>query len=240
MTKHVPLTRQQIAMLVAQDIPDGSVVNLGIGIPTLVGDYIPEGYEIILHSENGILGMGPAASGDNIDHDLVNASRTPVTLLDGASLSEHTVSFAVMRGGHLDYSVLGGFQVAPNGDLANWLTDAPDAIPAIGGAMDLAVGARKVLVTMTHNARDGTPKLVSACSYPLTGVGVVDTVYTDLAIIDVTPDGFVVRAMLENMDEAQLREKTAAPLLFSEQLKTIKIDQKGVPTLISQINEATA
>jgi 3-oxoadipate CoA-transferase beta subunit len=143
-----PLGRGEIAYLVANDFPDGSVVNLGIGMPTQVADYLPEDREILLHSENGILGMGRASVGDEIDLDIINASRTPVTLLAGASITEHTVSFAMMRGGHLDYSVLGGFQVAANGDLANWITSGPDAIAAIGGAMDLAIGARNVIVMM--------------------------------------------------------------------------------------------
>jgi len=156
-----PLTRAEISYLVAHDFPDGSVVNLGIGMPTQVSDYLPKDREILLHSENGILGMGGAAVGDEIDLDLINASRTPVTLLKGASITEHTISFAMMRGGHLDYSVLGGFQVASNGDLANWITSGPDAIAAIGGAMDLAIGARNVIVMMEHVAKDQTPKLMT-------------------------------------------------------------------------------
>jgi 3-oxoadipate CoA-transferase beta subunit len=225
-----PLSRAEISYLVAHDFPDGSVVNLGIGMPTQVADYLPEDREILLHSENGILGMGRAAIGDEIDLDLINASRTPVTLLAGGSITEHTVSFAMMRGGHLDYSVLGGFQVAANGDLANWITSGPDAIAAIGGAMDLAIGARNVIVMMEHVAKDQTPKLMTQCTYPLTGAGVVDYVYTDLAIIDVTPDGFEVRAIIEGLSMEALQQKTGAPLKPSTRLSVIRRNEQGHPT----------
>lgn len=206
------LSREEITQLVASDIPDGSVVNLGIGMPTLVSNYLPDDREIILHSENGILGMGTIATGDAVDTDLINASRQPITLIPGASISEHTVSFAMMRGGHLDYTVLGGFQVAANGDLANWITDADDAIPAVGGAMDLAVGARQVYVTMDHCTRDGKPKILNHCTYPLTGINVVDRIYTDLAVIDVTPEGLTVHAVLSGVSIEQLQSVTEAPL----------------------------
>ena len=225
-----PLSRAEISYLVAHDFPDGSVVNLGIGMPTQVADYLPTDREILLHSENGILGMGRAAVGDEIDLDLINASRIPVTLLAGGSITEHTVSFAMMRGGHLDYSVLGGFQVAANGDLANWITSGPDAIAAIGGAMDLAIGARHVIVMMEHVAKDQTPKLMTQCTYPLTGAGVVDYVYTDLAIIDVTPDGFEVRAILDGLSLEALQQKTGAPLKPSNKLSVIRRDAQGHPT----------
>lgn len=231
MPNYTPLSRLQIAQLVANDIPSGAVVNLGIGIPTLVGEALSPEKEIILHSENGILGMGAVATGDNIDWDLINASREPVSLLAGASISEHTVSFAVMRGGHLDYTVLGGFQVAENGDLANWITDAEDAIPAVGGAMDLAVGARNVYVTMSHTTKDGQPKLVNQCSYPLTGSSVVNRIYTDLAIIDVINNQFVVTALLAAMDLAELQEKTGAPLHSPTPPKKIHISAQGDPYL---------
>ncbi|GAB1579836.1 3-oxoacid CoA-transferase subunit B [Bordetella petrii] len=221
------LTREQIAQLVASDIPDGSIVNLGIGIPTRVSDFLPADREIVLHSENGILGMGEAAAGPAIDTDLINASRVPVTLVPGASISEHTVSFAMMRGGHLDYTVLGGFQVAANGDLANWLTQSADAIPAVGGAMDLAVGARHVYVTMEHLTRDGQPKLLERCTYPLTGAGVVDRVYTDLAVIDVDAAGFVVHALPDGISLAQLQALTGAPLRTGEPLLRIVRDGAG-------------
>ena len=224
-----PLTRAEISYLVANDFPDGSVVNLGIGMPTQVSDFLPKDREILLHSENGILGMGSAAVGDEIDLDLINASRTPVTLLDGASITEHTISFAMMRGGHLDYSVLGGFQVASNGDLANWITSGPDAIAAIGGAMDLAIGARNVIVMMEHVTKDQTPKLMQQCTYPLTGAGVVNQIYTDLAIIDVTPQGFEVRAMIEGLTMETLQQKTGAPLRASPKLSTIRRNAQGNP-----------
>jgi len=224
-----PLSRAEISYLVAHDFPDGSIVNLCIGMPTQVADYLPQDREILLHSENGILGMGRAAVGDEIDFDLINASRTPVTLLDGASITEHTISFAMMRGGHLDYSVLGGFQVAANGDLANWITSGPDAIAAIGGAMDLAIGARNVIVMMEHVAKDQTPKLMMQCTYPLTGAGVVNQVYTDLAIIDVTPAGFEVRAIVEGLSLEALQEKTGAPLTPATNLKTICRNGQGNP-----------
>jgi len=221
------LTREQIAQLVASDIPDGSIVNLGIGIPTRVSDYLPPDREIVLHSENGILGMGGAAAGEAIDPDLINASRVPVTLVPGASISEHTLSFAMMRGGHLDYTVLGGFQVASNGDLANWLTLAGDAIPAVGGAMDLAVGARHVYVTMEHVTRDGQPKLLERCTYPLTGAGVVDRVYTDLAVLDIAEDGFVVHALPDGIALARLRALTGAPLRCADDMLRIVRDAAG-------------
>ncbi len=224
-----PLSRNEIAYLVAHDFPDGAVVNLGIGMPTLVADFLPADREILLQSENGILGMGGAASGADIDLDIINASRTPVVLLPGASITEHTIAFAMMRGGHLDYSVLGGFQVAENGDLANWLTSGPDAIAAIGGAMDLAVGAREVIVMMEHVTKDQSPKLLPACTYPLTAAGVVNTVYTDLAIIEVTPTGFVVRAILDGLTVETLAKKTGAALAISDKLAVIRRNAQGHP-----------
>ncbi|MCD0501677.1 3-oxoacid CoA-transferase subunit B [Bordetella petrii] len=227
MSETLSLTRQQIAQLVARDIPEGATVNLGIGMPTLVSDYLPEEREILLHSENGILGMGAAAVGDAIDPDLINASRVPTTLIPGASITEHTISFAMMRGGHLDYSILGGFQVAASGDLANWMTDAPDAIPAIGGAMDLAVGARNVLVMMEHTNKAGQPKLLEACTYPLTAAGVVDAVYTNWAIVDVKDGLFVLRAMVDGMDIDTLQRHTGARLSVAGQVGTIALDPAG-------------
>ena len=236
MSTNKPLTRAEIAYLVAHDLPDGSYVNLGIGMPTLVSDYLPTDREIILHSENGILGSGRPAVGDEIDPDLINASRGPVTLLPGASITEHTVSFAMMRGGHLDYSVLGGFQVGANGDLANWITNGPDAIAAIGGAMDLAVGARQVIVMMEHVAKDGSPKLLEHITYPATGLAVVDHVYTDLAIVDVTPQGFVVRAMIEGMTLESLAKLSGAPLHApggnADRIGIIRRDRDGHPTYV--------
>ena len=183
------LTRQEMARIVARDIPDGSYVNLGIGQPTMVADFLRPESGVILHTENGMLGMGPPASGDQIDPDLTNAGKQPVTELPGASYFHHADSFAMMRGGHLDVCIMGAFQVSGAGDLANWHTGAPDAIPAVGGAMDLAIGAKQVFVMMTLFAKDGKPKLVPACTYPLTGRGCVSRVYTDVATFLVGPGG---------------------------------------------------
>jgi 3-oxoadipate CoA-transferase beta subunit len=187
------LSRSELAARVARDIPEGAIVNLGIGAPTLVADYLPDNLEIILHTENGLLGMGEAPETHRIDPDLINAGKQPVTALAGASYFHHADSFAMMRGGHLDVCVLGAFQVSQTGDLANWSTGAPGAIPAVGGAMDLAIGAKSVYVMTDLLTKTGEPKLVAACSYPLTGVGCVTRVYTDHAIFDITPSGFTLR-----------------------------------------------
>ena len=187
--RRAPLTKAQIAARVADDIPDGSYVNLGIGLPTLVADHLATGRGITLHTENGMLGMGPSPEPDDVDPDLVNAGKIPVTELPGASYFHQADSFAMMRGGHIDVCVLGAFQVSTSGDLANWSTGAPDAVPAVGGAMDLAIGARRTVVMMTLLTKDGAPKLVEHCTLPLTGVGCVSRVYTELAIIDVGADG---------------------------------------------------
>ena len=205
-------SRAEIAAMVANDIPDGSYVNLGIGIPTLISKCLPAGRDVILHSESGILGMGPAPADGTVDPSLLNASKEPVTLLPGTSITDHTISFAMMRGGHIDVSVLGAFQVSREGDLANWDTGAADAIPAVGGAMDLVAGARQVFVVMEHVTKNGEPKIVEACTYPLTGAGVVDRIYTDCAVIDVTPNGLVVRSMVEGLTFEQLQQMTGAPL----------------------------
>ncbi|HRE19907.1 MAG TPA: 3-oxoacid CoA-transferase subunit B [Rhabdaerophilum sp.] len=185
-------TREEMAARVARDIPDGAYVNLGIGLPTLVANFLPPDREIVLHSENGILGMGPAPAPGTEDYDLTNAGKKPVTALAGAAYFHQADSFAMMRGGHLDICVLGAFQVSEGGDLANWHTGAPDAIPAVGGAMDLAIGAKKTFVMMEHLTKDGQSKLVATCAYPLTGRSCVSRVYTDLAVIDIGPDGFSV------------------------------------------------
>ncbi|MET1153373.1 3-oxoacid CoA-transferase subunit B [Arthrobacter sp.] len=187
------LSREDLARLVAQDIQAGSFVNLGIGQPTSVSNYLTAEQDITLHTENGMLGMGPEAHGDEIDQDLINAGKVPVTEVPGASYFHHADSFAMMRGGHLDVCVLGAFQVSATGDLANWHTGAPDAIPAVGGAMDLATGAKDVYVMMSLFAKDGTPKLVPECSYPITGVGCVTRVYTNDAVFLLTPEGVRVR-----------------------------------------------
>jgi len=192
MSSSQPLSREEMAAIVARDIPTGSFVNLGIGQPTLVADHLPAGSGVVLHTENGMLNMGPAAVGDQVDPDLTNAGKIPVTELPGASYFHQADSFSMMRGGHLDVCVLGAFQVSAAGDLANWHTGAPDAIPAVGGAMDLAIGAKNVFVMMTLFAKDGSPKLVPECTYPLTGVGCVSRVYTDVATFEVGPGGAVV------------------------------------------------
>jgi 3-oxoadipate CoA-transferase beta subunit len=206
------LTRDQIAARVAQDIPEGAYVNLGIGLPTMVGNHLPKEREIFLHSENGLLGMGPAPAPGEEDEDLINAGKQPVTLLTGGAFFHHADSFAMMRGGHIDICVLGAFQVSASGDLANWHTGAPDAIPAVGGAMDLAVGAKQVFVMMEHQTKSGESKIVPQCTYPLTGIGCVTRIYTDLAVIDVTPTGLVVREMVEGLTFEQLQEITDVPL----------------------------
>ena len=197
---------------VAQDIPDGAYVNLGIGLPTLVGNHLPADREIVLQSENGLLGMGPAPAAGEEDPDLINAGKLPVTLLPGASFFHQADSFGMMRGGHLDICVLGAFQVSAGGDLANWSTGAPGAIPAVGGAMDLAAGARSVFIMMEHLTREGESKLVERCTYPLTGVGCVSRIYTDLAVIDVTPQGFRALEWVEGISFSDLQALTAAPL----------------------------
>ena len=206
------LTRAEMAARVARDIPDGAVVNLGIGLPTLVANHLPKDREVLLHSENGVLGMGPAPAAGAEDWDLINAGKQPVTLLPGGSYFHHADSFAMMRGGHLDFCVLGAFQVSVTGDLANWHTGAPDAIPAVGGAMDLAIGAKKTYVMMEHLTKAGESKIVSVCSYPLTGVGCVSRVYTDLATIDITPQGLRVIDIVEGLSLAELERLSGVPL----------------------------
>ena len=205
-------TREQMARRVARDIPNGAVVNLGIGLPTLVANHLPADREVMLHSENGIIGMGPAPAEGAEDYDLINAGKQPVTLLPGGCFFHHADSFAMMRGGHLDICVLGAFQVSAGGDLANWHTGAPDAIPAVGGAMDLAIGAKRTLVMMEHCTKAGESKIVPRCTYPLTGLGCVSRVYTDLAVIELGLQGPSVVEMCEGMDFAQLQALTAVTL----------------------------
>ena len=209
------LSRQQVAWRLAQDIPEGAYVNLGIGQPEQVANYVPEGREIIFHSENGILGMGPVPAAGEEDYDLINAGKKPITLVDGGAFFHHADSFSMIRGGHLDVCVLGAYQISSSGDLANWSTGAPDAIPGVGGAMDLAVGARATYVMTDHCTRSGDPKLVTECTYPLTAVGAVNRIYSELAVVDVTADGFVVREMVEDLDFAGLQERTGAPLTLA-------------------------
>ena len=205
-------SRDAIAARVAQDIPEGAYVNLGIGLPTLVANHLPVDREIVLQSENGILGMGPAPTEGEEDWDLVNAGKQAVTLLSGGAYFHHADSFAMMRGGHLDICVLGAFQVSAGGDLANWHTGAPDAIPAVGGAMDLAIGAKQTFVMMEHVTKSGEPKIVEHCTYPLTGIGCVKRIYTDLATIEVRPQGLFAIDWVEGLSFEALCDLTAAPL----------------------------
>lgn len=212
MTELTRISRQDLAARIAADIPEGAFVNLGIGAPTLVANYLPEDEEIILHTENGLLGMGAAPEEGRVDPDLINAGKQPVTAVAGAAYFHHADSFGMMRGGHLDVCVLGAFQVGQNGDLANWSTGAPGAIPAVGGAMDLAIGAKDVYVMTDLLTKKGEPKLVASCSYPLTGVGCVTRVYTDHAVFDVTPDGFRVREAFGSNTVADLERLTGLDL----------------------------
>jgi 3-oxoadipate CoA-transferase beta subunit len=205
-------TKDELAARVARDIPQGATVNLGIGQPTLVANHMPSNLEILLHSENGILGMGPAPAVGQEDYDLINAGKQPVTLLQGGAYFHHADSFAMMRGGHLDICVLGAFQVSATGDLANWHTGEPGAIPAVGGAMDLAIGAKQTWVMMDLLTKQGQSKLVSACSYPLTGIGCVKRVYTDLATLACTAKGLLVIDMVPGLTLEALSELIGLPL----------------------------
>ena len=205
-------TKDQLAARVAQDIFDGAVVNLGIGQPTLVANHLPAGREVILHSENGILGMGPAPAAGNEDYDLINAGKQPVTLLAGGAFFHHADSFAMMRGGHLDICVLGAFQVSATGDLANWSTGEEGAIPAVGGAMDLAIGARQTWVMMDLLTKKGESKIVAQCSYPLTGLGCVKRVYSDLATLECTPAGLKLIDKVDGLGHAELEELVGLPI----------------------------
>ncbi|UBH04804.1 3-oxoadipate CoA-transferase subunit B [Leucobacter sp. Psy1] len=206
------ITRQELAQRIAADIPEGAFVNLGIGAPTLVANYLPEDEEIILHTENGMLGMGGAPEAGRVDPDLINAGKQAVTAQPGAAYFHHADSFGMMRGGHLDVCVLGAFQVSETGDLANWSTGAPGAIPAVGGAMDLAIGAKDVYVMTDLLTKQGESKLVAACSYPLTGVGCVSRAYTDHAVFDITPEGFAVRELFGDNTIAELEQITGLSL----------------------------
>nr|WP_298432298.1 3-oxoacid CoA-transferase subunit B [Geobacter sp.] len=207
-----PLSRQQIAARAARDVPDGSFVNLGIGMPTLIADHMTAGKEVIYHSENGMLGMGPAPAPGEEDENLVNAGKQFVTLVRGGCYFDSAQSFMMMRGGHLDMVFLGAFQVSETGDLANWVTDDRNTLPSVGGAMDLAVGCRDIRVLMEQVTRDGKPRVLRRCTYPLTAKRAVKRIYTDLAVIDVTESGLVVREMVEGLDFDRLQELTEAPL----------------------------
>jgi len=205
-------TRDQMSARVVRDIPEGAYVNLGIGLPTLVANHLPKDREILLHSENGVLAMGPAPAPGAEDPDLINAGKQPVTLLPGGAYFHHADSFAMMRGGHLDFCVLGAFQVSQTGDLANWHTGAPDAIPAVGGAMDLAIGAKRVYVMMEHLTKQGQSKVVERCTYPLTGIGCVNRIFTDLAVIDVTKEGLRVIEIVPGLSLDELQRLTGVVL----------------------------
>jgi 3-oxoadipate CoA-transferase, beta subunit len=205
-------SKDELAKRVAQDIPEGAVVNLGIGMPTLVANHMAAGLEVLLHSENGILGMGPAPAAGQEDFDLINAGKQPVTLLQGGAFFHHADSFAMMRGGHLDICVLGAFQVSATGDLANWHTGEPDAIPAVGGAMDLATGAKQTWVMMDLLTKQGQSKIVQACTYPLTGIGCVKRVYTDLCTLECTPQGLRLVDVVDGLARAELAKFIGLPL----------------------------
>ena len=205
-------TKDQLAARVAQDIQEGATVNLGIGMPTLVANHIPASREVILHSENGILGMGPAPAEGEEDYDLINAGKQPVTLLKGGSYFHHADSFAMMRGGHLDICVLGAFQVSATGDLANWHTGEKDAIPAVGGAMDLAIGARQTWVMMDLLTKKGESKIVDKCTYPLTGIGCVKRIYSEFATLACTPDGLKLIDKVEGLTHAELEKLIGLPI----------------------------
>jgi 3-oxoadipate CoA-transferase beta subunit len=212
-SQHMGLTRDEMAQRAALDIPDGSYVNLGIGIPELVAAHVPDGREFIYHTENGLLGMGPSPLEGEGEPELINAGKQQVTTMPGAAFFHHADSFVMIRGGHIDLCVLGALQVSQNGDIANWSTGAPGAIPAVGGAMDLVAGVETIYVLTQHTTRDGEPKLVESCTYPLTGPGVVDRIYTNLAVIDVTANGFRLVELAPSVDYEYVQERTGAPLL---------------------------
>ena len=213
---HTPLSRNQIAWRAAQDLDDGMVVNLGLGMPVLCANYSPAGREILLQSENGVLGVGPVASPEEEDRDLTDAGSQLITLIPGASIFTSADSFAMIRGGHIDVTLLGGFEVAENGDLANWDAEMPGKGPLIGGAMDLAAGAKEVRIMMQHETRDGRPRLLERCRYKLTAPECVNRVYTDLAVIDVMAEGFLVREMVEGLSREDLQAKSGATLRFAD------------------------
>ncbi|ESR23356.1 3-oxoacid CoA-transferase subunit B [Lutibaculum baratangense] len=208
------LNRDEMANRLAQDIPEGWYVNLGIGAPTKVADFIPADREVVIHSENGILGMGPAPAKDQVDPWIINAGKQHVTLKPGGSYFDHATSFAMIRGGHIDLCVLGAYEVAENGDIANWATSATESAPAVGGAMDLAAGAKRIWVLMQHTTKQGEARLVESCSYPLTAAGVVKRIYTDLAVIDVTEEGFSVVEMIPGLTREELQARSGARLRF--------------------------
>ncbi len=208
-------SRNEMAQKVALDIPDGAYVNLGIGIPELVADYVPEGREVIYHTENGLLGMGPAPEKGQEDPELINAGKKNITTIKGACFFHHADSFTMIRGKHIDICVLGAFEVSEKGDLANWSTGEPDAVPAVGGAMDLVAGVKNILVITQHTTKSGKPKIVENCTYPLTGKGVVNRIYTDLAIIDITEEELVIKELAPGISFDYVQERTGAKLRMS-------------------------
>ncbi len=216
-----PLSRRQIAWRAAQDIEDGAYVNLGIGMPTLCSDFIPAGREIVFHSENGILGMGPAPAPGTEDFDLINAGKQLTTLVPGGSFFHHNDAFLMIRGGHIDVALLGAFEVSEDGDLANWTTEDPNFSPGVGGAMDLAVGAKEVRVLVEHTTKDGRPRIRRRCGYPLTAAGCVKRIYTSLAVLDIAKEGVVVREMVEGLDLARLQAQTEAELVLANDWKRL-------------------
>lgn len=224
-----PLNRLQMAWRVGQDIEDGTVVNLGLGMPVGVSDYVPHDYDVVVQSENGIIGVGPLASANAADSDLVDAGSRKVTLRAGATIIDSAASFAMIRGGHIDVTILGAFEVASNGDLANWDNRIPDKGPLVGGAMDLAASARAVWVMMEHNTRKGGPRLLDACTLPLTAVRCVKRVYTDIAVLSVTPQGFLVHEILPGISRDDLQRRTGAPLSFAPDCKDLVTPDIALP-----------
>jgi 3-oxoadipate CoA-transferase beta subunit len=216
-----PLNRRQMAWRAAQDVADGSVVNLGLGIPLFVADYLPEDRDVFIHSENGVIGVGPLASPNVADSDLVDAGSRQITLRSGATIVDSAWSFAMIRGGHIDVTVLGAFEVAANGDLANWDMRVPDKGPLVGGAMDLAACARSVWIVMEHNTRSGGPRLVNSCTLPLTAKNCVKRIYTDVAVITIEPSGMLVHEIIDGLSREELQKRTGAPLKFASICKTL-------------------
>ena len=217
-----PLSRHQITWRAAQDLEEGTYVNLGLGMPTLIANYKPVDRDLMFHSENGIVGVGPVAVENEEDPDFVDAGSQKITLNMGAALFDSTMAFAMIRGGHLDVTLLGGFEVSQTGDLANWDAKMTHKGQLVGGAMDLVTGAKSVRVTMQHMTKTGDPRLVETCSYPLTGVGKVDRIYTDLAVVDITPDGFLVREMIDRLSRDELQAKSGGPLSYADDCGVLK------------------